>query len=477
MRRHVVAAWSWQASVMAQSFRDPYWRASVAKEVALDPTRREEVEALCLRCHAPMAHHSRRLAQQGPASVHELTNEPLARDGVSCTVCHQIQAEGLGTEATFAGKPKITKERVIFGPYTDPVPGPMRMHSSFTPTHGAHVQSSALCASCHTLHTTHGGEPFPEQTPYLEWRNSEFTTEPAVTATSRSCQQCHMAELGPTRIARNPAGADFLIPVRDNYKGHTFVGGNAFLLDLLAQNRDALGVPASKEALARTAFASRKLLAERTVALTLGELSRQDGALHCQIRVDNLTGHKFPTGYPARRAWLHVQVRVGNDVVFDSGGYTKNGDIVQVRDPLQHAHRTQIKQPEDVVVWELVAADAEGAPTTALTRMATRQKDNRLLPRGYRMDGPHVADTQPVGVGTDLDFTAGGDSVDLAIPLAADAGRATVVAWVRYQTMPPHWVAPLRTVDADECRTFVAMYDAADKQPETIAVAMRSEVR
>ncbi len=467
----------WQASVMAQSFRDPYWRASVAKEVALDPARREEVEALCLRCHAPMAHHSRRLAQQGPASVHELANEPLARDGVSCTVCHQIQAEGLGTEATFAGKPKITKERVIFGPYADPAAGPMRMHSSFTPTHGAHVQSSALCATCHTLHTTHAGEAFPEQTPYLEWRNSEFTTDPSTTATSRSCQQCHMAELPPTRIARNPGGADFLIPVRDGYKGHTFVGGNAFLLDLLAQNREALGVPASKEALGRTAFASRKLLAERTVALTVGELSRKDGTLRGQIRVENLTGHKFPTGYPARRAWLHVQVRVGNEVVFDSGGYTKDGAIAQEREPLRHPHRTRIAAPDDLVVWELVAADGDGEPTTALTRMATRQKDNRLLPRGYRMDGPHAADTAPVGVGSDLDFTAGGDSIDLAIPLAADAGRATVVAWVRYQTMPPHWVAPLRSVDADECRTFVAMYDAADKKPETVAVAMRSEAR
>src|SRR5688572_19047285 len=52
----------WQGSVMANSFRDPYWRAQVSKEIAADPARGEEVQASCLRCHAPMLHHSRALA-------------------------------------------------------------------------------------------------------------------------------------------------------------------------------------------------------------------------------------------------------------------------------------------------------------------------------------------------------------------------------------------------------------------------------
>jgi len=36
-------------------------------------------------------------------------------------------------------------------------------------------------------------------------------------------------------------------------------------------------------------------------------------------------------------------------------------------------------------------------------------------------------------------------------------------------------VLPLRTVDAAECRSFVAMYDKADKTPEVAGVAVRSE--
>lgn len=467
----------WQASMMANAFRDPYWRAQVAKEIAADPDRQEEVQALCMRCHAPMVSHSRRIAGQGPIAVAAAAQDPLAQDGVSCTVCHQIQPDGLGSEATFAGKPRIEKGRKIFGPYPDPAGGPMRMHASYEPNQGAHVQTSALCGSCHTLHTGHTGEQFPEQTPYLEWRNSVFSDENGRTASSRTCQECHMAVVGNTRIARNPAGRDFLIQVRPDVRSHAFVGGNAFMLDLLAANRERLGVRASAAALEKNAQASRRLLTEETVAVSIGELSRKDGALQFDVRVENLTGHKFPSGYPSRRAWLHVSVRAGRKVLFDSGSYTTDGRIAGVADELRIPHETYITKPEQVAVWELVANDEHGEPTTHLVRMQSRGKDSRLLPKGWRRDGPHAADTAPVGTGSDLDFTAGGDTVTFAVPIDAAEPAATIVAWVHYQTIPPHWADALRVVDAAECRTFVELYDAADRTPETVGLATRSEER
>jgi hypothetical protein len=467
----------WQASVMANSARDPYWRAAVVRERTAAGEGAAAVEQGCVRCHAPMAHHSARLAGLPLPGAAAIAGDPLAQDGVSCTVCHQILPDGLGTDATFDGRGAIDHGRFVFGPYVDPTGGPMAGRSGYLPVHGAHVQDSAMCATCHTLHTAHAGPRFPEQTPYLEWRNSEFTTEPARTATSKSCQECHMPELAPTRVARMPDGREFAIPVRAPYRGHPLVGGNAFLLDLLAANRDALGVDAPEPALRRMALATRKLLSEQTVALEIGELRREHGELRFAVRVENLTGHKFPSGYPSRRAWLQLQVRAGRRVVFDSGGWTRDGALRDVRDPLRHGHRTRITTPEDVLVWELIAGDGDGGPTTALVAMAHRAKDNRLLPRGWRPDGPHAADTAPVAIGSDVDFTAGGDAVDVAIPLPANAPRASVVAWVRYQTIPPHWVEPLRALDAPECRAFVAMYDAADKTPETVAVAVRAEPR
>src|SRR5690606_13400033 len=125
--------------------------------------------------------------------------------------------------------------------------------------------------------------------------------------------------------------------------------------------------------------------------------------------------------------------------------------------------------------WELVPHDFDGDPTTALTQMATRGKDNRLLPKGWRADGPHADDTVPVGIGNDSDFIAGSDSVTVAVPYAMNQPIATVIAWVHYQAIPPHWVEDLRDADAEECRTFVELYDAVDKTPETLGAARRVE--
>jgi len=465
----------WQATVMANSFRDPYWRAAVARECAEDPERADELQGFCMRCHAPMHQRTRTMGGQEPVSVRQAANDPLARDGVSCTVCHQIRARNLGEPTTFDGKGRIGRGRVIYGPYEQPEADVMRGMSGYAAMHGEHMRSSALCGTCHTLSTRHQGERFPEQTPFLEWRNSIYSDEAGATDESRTCQECHMADVGPTRIARDPTGIDFLLPARDPYRAHAFVGGNAFLLELLADNRRALGVEASEEALRRMAKATRRQLTTATVDVSIGEVAHVDDELRFEVRVENRTGHKFPTGYPSRRAWLHIRVENEQGVVFDCGGYDNNGEIEGVISPLEQEHVTAIESSFDVLIWELVADDPDGEPTTSLTQMTRRRKDNRLLPKGWRPDGPHARDTSPVGVGDDADFVGGSDTVKVAVPYAKGSPKATVFAWVHYQTIPPHWVEDLRYVNAPECRSFVKMYDAADRTPETVAAARRLE--
>lgn len=466
---------TWQATVMANSFRDPYWRAQVARESELDPDRAPEVQALCLRCHAPMHHHTRVKGQQPLTTVREAAKDPLARDGVSCAMCHQIRARNLGEPTTFSGKPRIGEGRVIYGPYEDPNADVMLGMSRYAAMHGEHIRSSALCATCHTLVTHHQSERFPEQTPYFEWRNSVYSDESGETEQSRSCQQCHMPEVGATRIARDPTGIDMMLDARDPYRAHAFVGGNAMLLEMLADHRETLGVQASAEDLRKMARATRRQLTTATVDVEIGVVEHIDAELRFQVKVTNKSGHKFPTGYPARRAWLHIRVENENGVVFDCGGFTADGEITDMISPQDQPHRTRIESPDDVVIWELVPHDEDGDPTTALTEMATRGKDNRLLPKGWRADGPHAKDTSPVGVDGDNDFVAGSDTIDVAIPYAKRAPTATVVAWVHYQAIPPHWVEDLRYSDAAECRKFVQIYDAADKTPETVGAAVRNE--
>ena len=446
----------WRGTMMANAFRDPYWRAQVAREMSVDPENAAATQELCLRCHGPMATHTARLKGEKSPAIRTAAFDPLARDGVSCTVCHQARPDALGKPESFNGRLDIGLERKIYGPYEDPAWRPMQMHSAYRATYGEHMRKSDLCGACHTLVTGH----FPEQTPYLEWLNSDYT--------KTSCQECHMAEVGPTRIARSPGGADFLIEPRQLVRAHAFVGGNAFMLRMLRENSEDLGVTAPDEALERIEKATRQMLANRTARLTIGAIERKARSVSFEVKVENRTGHKLPTAYPSRRVWLRVQIRQGRDLVFDSGAFDDDGRLAGSRP----GHYTEINAPHQVQVYELRAADADGKPTTSLLRMSKRVLDNRILPLGWKPDGPHAETTRPVGIGEDPDFRAGSDTVRYKI-LLKNPGRVRVIAWLLYQTIPPHWVDPLRKVDAPEAKVFTEMYDAADKSPETLAVTSR----
>ncbi len=404
-------------------------------------------------------------------------DDPLAQDGVSCTVCHQARGEPFGKPESFSGGLDIRPGKQIFGPYADPSFRPMLMHTGFTATHGPQVRDAGLCGSCHTLYTHHvpGAEPFAEQTPYLEWRNSAFAdggTE------ARTCQECHMPEQESMKIARNPMGRDFNIAVRLAPRAHAFVGGNAFMLDLLRENAEELGVAAPAEALERMARATRGHLAHATATLAVEDAAIADRELTFAVRVTNETGHKLPTGYPARRAWLRVQVRSGRDVVFDSGGFDKQGRIHGVDGADMSPHRDVIDSADQVQVYESVPVDGGGAPTTYLTRMVRQGKDDRLLPRGYQTDGPHAVDTAPVGVDGDADFGPGSDDVHYRVALPEKTvNQLAVIVWLHYQSVPPRWVDPLRDVDTDEAKRFVRLYDAASPTPETLALAVATVSR
>jgi hypothetical protein len=106
----IVEAWS--STMMANATRDPLWRAKVESELPRNPEHAELVADKCTRCHAPMAHELSRLAGQSLALQHggiEQTSPyyTAAADGVSCTLCHQIQDTNLGAANSFDGSFRI----------------------------------------------------------------------------------------------------------------------------------------------------------------------------------------------------------------------------------------------------------------------------------------------------------------------------------------------------------------------------------
>ena len=253
---------------MANSSRDPYWQASARREVLEHPEAQADIEDECSVCHMPITRYESKLrGQPGEIFAHlPLNNDDehrQAADGVSCSVCHQITKDKLGTRQSYNGG------FVVHGPDADgrhPEYGPFDikqglrtiMRSStqgYRPEKADHIRESELCGTCHTLITTARGPggksigQLNEQMPYPEWLHSDYRDK-------QSCQYCHMPEIkGPAQISR-VLGED-----RDGARLHSFRGGNFFMLQMLNRYRGELGVLALPTELTDNAEATAMFLA------------------------------------------------------------------------------------------------------------------------------------------------------------------------------------------------------------------------
>ncbi len=489
----------WRGSAMANASRDPYWRAVLSAEVAATPSRKALIEEKCTRCHAPMVAPAPE-SPPGQVLAHLTRDDQrawLGMDGVSCTVCHQIRDEGLGTEATFTGHFVIGEKGPIFGPHQNPFAMPMQHLTGYTPTYGPHILKAGLCATCHTLDTdavdadgSATGHRLHEQSPYLEWRNSIYNDElPEAGEAARSCQACHMpttdqdGQVIETRIAHNPGGRDFppLRP-RSPFGRHVFFGGNVLLTRLLMDNPDQLDIRTTRKSLKKRLKAARAFLEHQTAELAIGSAERAGERLRFPVTVTNLAGHKLPTAYPSRRVWLRVEVRdAAGQLVFASGQFDGQGHLIdQQGQPLPSEaaggpivpHYQRIRAGGEVQVYQSVMADAAGQPTFTLLRGATYMKDNRLLPRGWQREHADAKATAPAGVDGDEDFSAGQDVVFFDIPVAGN-GPISIRAWLHYQVVSPRHASELFKHETPEVETFRKLYAKTELRPETLATAKR----
>ena len=463
---------AWRASMMAHSSRDPYWQAAVRRETLDHPGAAREIEDECAICHMPMA-RARAHASGTPGQVfahlpvgeRSRLDDVLAADGVSCTVCHQIDRQGLGTSATFSGRFSIVSPasgtRTMLGPFEIDRgrTAVMRSATGVAPGEARHVQESELCATCHTLFTTALGVrgeaigSMPEQVPYLEWRHSSFRER-------QSCQACHMPA-----VDRPMPIASVLGEPREGLSRHTFLGGNFFMLRMLNRHRTALGVTALPAELDAVADATVRQLQSDTASLSIASTGReQDGRLRIDVAVANKTGHKLPTGYPSRRAWLHVTVRDGSGrTVFESGAIDGRGAIAgndQDEDPLRfEPHYDEIASAGEVQIYESVMTDSSGAPTTGLLRAIAFVKDNRLLPDGFDKRSADADIAVRGGAAEDATFVGGGDRVIYRVDVGSATGPFAIEAELRYQPIAYRWARNLASYDAVEPRRFVSYYD------------------
>jgi len=105
----VSIGFEWRASIMANASRDPYWQGSVRRESMDHPESKQAIQDECSICHMPAVRMADRDAGKHTQVFSRLPlqtfpkGDRAAADGVTCSVCHQIEKTGLGTEAPSLG--------------------------------------------------------------------------------------------------------------------------------------------------------------------------------------------------------------------------------------------------------------------------------------------------------------------------------------------------------------------------------------
>jgi Zn-finger protein len=464
----------WQSTMMANSAKDPFWRAKVSHEVLVNPSHTLELQDNCTSCHAPMGNYtSKYKGLAAHYTLGALLADSLGLDGVSCAGCHTI-ADSARLGSIFSGIIPFDTTRNIYGPYTFPMAGPMQIPTGYTPKYSAHLNQSKACSPCHTLINktvdlsgNYTGTSFVEQATYQEWLNSAY---PGNVVT---CQKCHMPSVtsGVVIANNNPS-----VPYRSPYSQHTFVGGNTFMLGLMKQNKAKLGITAADRNFDSTLYATNELLKTKTLEIALQLDSLNWDTAYFNVSLSNKAGHKFPSGYPSRRAVVQFVVKnSNNDTVFKSGIFNSDYTVAGESSGFE-PHKNIIRQNNQSQIYELVMGDVNQQPTTVAERAAFLLKDNRLPPLGFTTTHPSY-DTAKVSndARSDSDFNklnlqegTGKDIVHFHIPVAGLSGSLKASVKIYYQAVPPKWLNEMFSFTSADIDSFRTMVGQADKLPVCI---------
>lgn len=291
----------------------------------------------------------------------------------------------------------------------------------------------------------------------------------------RMCQDCHMRDV--VGQAANKQG----VPVRPSESVehpksgqplHDLTGGNAWVSYVLASavpgspNYDpvndgllnqgpavltldlgqGLGIdPAAL--LAGVDRAKQQLL----LAASIQNLNYDQATGALSFQVQNQTGHKLISGFPeGRRMFVNVRAYAAGSLIYEVNPYDAGVGTLK---GLPHALSSPPLGPNEVYVHELVyemhpRSDLTGELESFHFALATgRYKDNRIPPRGFRINEAASRLSVPVWDGGEdpnyfapEEYAGGYDQVALTIPDGADYVEVNLF----YQTTSREYVEFLR---------------------------------
>lgn len=466
---------TWAGTMMGNAARDPVFFAALA--VANQDRPDLEIGTFCLRCHSPLAFVR---GNATPPDGSGFDPNPAVEgyidsQGVGCDTCHRANTLPQGdpnfpytignAQLIYTDDPAKTKH----GPYND----------SSSPNHDMlqdpSLADSRFCGQCHQvtnpevmLRDATGVQTmleFPLDTTYEEWAMSDFRDGGA---SAQSCIDCHMRRT----MGDLPVVDIFDPPIRQNPRDHVLVGGNHWGIQaVMAANPQRAQQYANSFQLAldRT-IESLESAATVTLVSPPAEITAGQ-PFDVRVRVDNLTGHKFPTGYAeSRRAWIAVSLvdAAGNETPL-LGRYDDVTGEIQA-DPPTHVYKAVHGKWNDTLMV--------GEPEEHLALHDMIISDTRIPPAGFVPS----TNTMPTAEIDYSDGNGGYRSFDeatftLTAPEGA-SGAYTLSARVYYQSMTRQYVEFLR--DANTTNTkgdeLEAIYQATGEAPPIQVAAVEAPV-
>jgi len=269
---------------------------------------------------------------------------------------------------------------------------------------------------------------------------------------------------------------------RTKVNQHVFKGGNFLMPRILNKHRAQMMVSALPQELEATASASEDNLAYSSASLEVHQLEAADGSLDIAVTVTNLVGHKLPSAYPSRRAWLHVTIQdVSGRTLFESGAFQPSGAIEgndNDRDASRfEPHYDRITDADQVQIYEDIMVDYAGNVTTGLLYGARYIKDNRLLPRGFDKSTAGSDIAVNGAAADDRDFVGGSDVVHYSVNVGNARPPFRAIAELWYQPIGYRWAMNLGEFDTQESAQFLGFFNevasSSSKQLARAEVVLR----
>jgi lipoprotein NlpI len=317
----------WRQSLHSNSFRTPFYHASVDR---LIKAKGMEYARYCDECHNPIP------AQSDAPNAKSAVDRSFDQDGVSCIVCHSIKsAEPLGNGSFVFSTPAV-----IVDEKGDRIPGEMPDAEilAHLDRHSMAVMQDLyrkpeFCSACHKASVPPALNSYKWMrtfTTYDEWQDSSFSHQSPLVFYStdyESCQDCHMRR---EAIELTDYGTK-----QGTLASHRWVAGNTAVpmyygysdqLDktiafLKSSNSLDVDLFALKSARSGAAVSS---LGSEPVSLTRGEV------VQAYVVIQNKgIGHSLiPELRDLYEAWVHFTVKDGSGAtVYESGFLQQDGTL------------------------------------------------------------------------------------------------------------------------------------------------------